>query len=129
MATDHTQTVRDLLSNAGISDVYKGVPLSTGDVDNAVFCHAVGGVVPTPMLDGAGGTSLKRPRIQITVRAEPRDTDSARSLARTCYDALDHPSPPSGYVGVWPQGDLRLVTIDEEERAIFTFDVLLMIKE
>lgn len=129
MATDHAETVADLLKGAGISNVFIGyVRELADDLYPAVFVTAAGGIDASPFF-GGGATSYKQAAVQITVLGRPRAYQQADTIARACYDAVDH-VVPTGYTAIRPrQSGPMNMGVDEENRPDIRMNVLCQIVE
>lgn len=127
MATDHADTVKDLLDAAGVSNVLRGLMRDGPNIaDDSVFVETTGGFAPDSYF---GGESVDSPTVQIMIRGTKGRRDEAHTTARACFDAIDHVEP-SGYMSCVPQqGTPISIKTDGEGRPLFTVNAVLQIDE
>lgn len=117
-ATDHLQTVRDLLVAAGFDGehVYAG---EEGKVapDRAIFLSEAGGTsMPYMGVDYSDSEDV----VQVTIKAPTQQ--QAREDMLVCKEALGARSPP-GYVKVHRRAGPRTVGVDDDNRHVKSMDV------
>jgi hypothetical protein len=130
MATDHAQTVKDIIDASAYAGTAYNAPWQSGKNDQADRGVSIvqTGLESPPDLFFSDSESEKRHRVQVRVRGEPNNAKQARQDALLLEDVLQNQSR-SGYLAVRIVSGPLFLDQDEKDRYEYSINVLCWIIE